>query len=960
MKTKRNCSKAVLGGLLLSLCLPCTLYPQHSDHAPNHTQGGYAEPDALPYADPKLGRENYRYRNALKNESRLYDFYRRQAKHYIDQTSVSDILPAFPGLDGGSYGHWGKNNDMGATDGRWDRLVIGPVLASIVQDEQKIIPKSLSIKLAGEEGLNVVFDSEYNQYRTVWHGGFLDFPEARWGIMGTPLIEGTRLISSQPNLPVAESIFRGYYVHDDQVVLSYEYDETPILELPFRNGTIPSPRFARVIEFPSGAAALQLPLVGSNNNIIKIINENAANLSNPNSQEHLQIYLDANAGFGSAILIAESGTLFLSIEAASPGSMLGLEFVRSAKPVIPNRVASESLRPSSYTNGGNSRWNAPSLRMPNILRRSEGPFSVDTLGVPLGNPFLSPMFLTGIDFFKNGNAAISTFFGDVWLVSDFLGQSPTTTWKRIATGLHHPLGLEIIDETIHVVGRDQVTALHDLNGDQEIDFYENIFNDFETHTGSHDFNTGLQKDDQGNFYFASAKNGVIKFSTDTNTSKVLADSIRNPNGIGVSPNGVVLTSTQEGEWTPASMIVEASQGGSYGWDFEENKETPDTPLVYIPRGVDNSSGGQLFVGDDRWGPFEGSFLGFSYGSCSYYLILKSEDGHGAVVPMPEEFLSGAHRARFNPVDSQLYVVGTQGWGTYAQYEGSFERVSRDKDQPVHIPNKFRVFTNGILVSFPDDKFVETQDVASQFFQQWNYRYSAGYGSPEYSVRHPQTVGHDAVKIASVTTLGDRSTLFFEIPELQAAMQSHLYFALETQSGAVVSGELFATALEVEQRFEVSEESAYPDQSPKLLGLADMVSKPVPSASEDNNEAEGREIVLKAVAGLLYDKNSFSVNAGELITIRLENTDTMPHNWILGKSGSYNRLGNLADALAADPGFADQGYVPTSPDIIAAIPTIAPGSSEITTFTAPSSPGTYPFLCTFPGHWRIMKGTLIVY
>ena len=40
-----------------------------------------------------------------------------------------------------------------------------------------------------------------------------------------------------------------------------------------------------------------------------------------------------------------------------------------------------------------------------------GPYLIDTIPVPLENPYGSPMFLTGLDFFPNGDAAVSTFYG---------------------------------------------------------------------------------------------------------------------------------------------------------------------------------------------------------------------------------------------------------------------------------------------------------------------------------------------------------------------------------------------------------------------------------------------------------------------------------------------------------------------------------------------------------------------
>ena len=72
-------------------------------------------------------------------------------------------------------------------------------------------------------------------------------------------------------------------------------------------------------------------------------------------------------------------------------------------------------------------------------------------------------------------------------------------------------------------------------------------------------------------------------------------------------------------------------------------QPPDLPLVYLPRGLDNSSGGQDRPDDGRWGPLQGQMLHFSFGTGTHFLVLREQvDGQpqGAVVPLPGEFLSG--------------------------------------------------------------------------------------------------------------------------------------------------------------------------------------------------------------------------------------------------------------------------------------------------------------------------------
>jgi azurin len=52
-------------------------------------------------------------------------------------------------------------------------------------------------------------------------------------------------------------------------------------------------------------------------------------------------------------------------------------------------------------------------------------------------------------------------------------------------------------------------------------------------------------------------------------------------------------------------------------------------------------------------------------------------------------------------------------------------------------------------------------------------------------------------------------------------------------------------------------------------------------------------------------------------------------------------------------------VPSIPQVIAATPLVNPDGTYRLRFTAPAQPGAYPFVCTFPGHWRVMNGVMQV-
>lgn len=122
----------------------------------------------------------------------------------------------------------------------------------------------------------------------------------------------------------------------------------------------------------------------------------------------------------------------------------------------------------------------------------------------------------------------------------------------------------------------------------------------------------------------------------------------------------------------------------------------------------------------------------------------------------------------------------------------------------------------------------------------------------------------------------------------------------------------------------------------------------------------RQITITAVAAQMrFDLTQFSVYAGEDVEIVFVNADEMPHNVLITAQGAMETVALQAEAMAATPdGFAKQ-FVPDSPLVLAATKLVGPGETARLRFTAPKDPGGYPFVCTFPGHWRTMNGTMNV-
>ena len=111
--------------------------------------------------------------------------------------------------------------------------------------------------------------------------------------------------------------------------------------------------------------------------------------------------------------------------------------------------------------------------------------------------------------------------------------------------------------------------------------------------------------------------------------------------------------------------------------------------------------------------------------------------------------------------------------------------------------------------------------------------------------------------------------------------------------------------------------------------------------------------------MLFNKDRIAAQAGKPVEIVFENSDIMPHNFVVTRPGALVEIGLLGESSATQPGALERNYVPQSDKILVASRLLAPRDSEKLSFTTPSRPGVYPYVCTYPGHWRRMYGAFYV-
>ena len=149
-----------------------------------------------------------------------------------------------------------------------------------------------------------------------------------------------------------------------------------------------------------------------------------------------------------------------------------------------------------------------------------------------------------------------------------------------------------------------------------------------------------------------------------------------------------------------------------------------------------------------------------------------------------------------------------------------------------------------------------------------------------------------------------------------------------------------------------------------MQLADGLLARVPTEKARPLRDRLREVTVRVVRiktveeEMRYDTAYFAVEAGRPVQILLDNEDLMPHNLVVTEPGQLRFV--AARGLEVGPaGSEGQAYVSNDPQVLFATDLVDANASERLTFTAPSEPGEYPYVCTFPRHWMRMYGVMVV-
>ncbi|MEM9282938.1 MAG: PVC-type heme-binding CxxCH protein [Verrucomicrobiota bacterium] len=260
----------------------------------------------------------------------------------------------------------------------------------------------------------------------------------------------------------------------------------------------------------------------------------------------------------------------------------------------------------------------------------------------------------------------------------------------------------------------------------------------------------------------------------------------------------------------------------------------------------------------------------------------------------------------------------------------------------------------LLASANDD----VRAAATKQLRYWYPQFDRG-GIPQLAASASDTSGLVRLQaMIGATYFGSAEALEAVAPVFEKPMGPHLKFASKSA--------LMSEAL----RCFWENDEAFSSRNPKFSEFYDGWAayeqlgsgKSRRSAKDSDFDSQKNLAVIEigcVPERMLYTRTEFTVKAGQPVKLIFSNPDATQHNLIISEPGSLEELGMAGNEMAKDPDGLKKGFVPESDKILHHTSLLDPNTSETLRFMAPKKPGVYPYLCTFPGHWIIMKGEMTV-
>ncbi len=405
--------------------------------------------------------------------------------------------------------------------------------------------------------------------------------------------------------------------------------------------------------------------------------------------------------------------------------------------------------------------------------------------------------VTGMDWFEDGRMVMTTwagresFDGAVEIVDGTVGEDADPsdiTTQVIATDMNEPQGVIIDDGDIIVSEKHQLSRLIDADGDGVYEDTEAIAT-WPSGGTYHEFAFGILMDDDHYYLNLSVaitpggsttepqhvdnRGTSVKIDKDTGELEYIAGGLRTPNGIGWGPEGEIFVNDNQGDWLPASKMVEIEPGGFYNHHTVPAGPFDDQPVVdpvlWLPHNeISNSPTNPVLMEE---GPFAGQmvFGDVTYGGLQRGFIEEIEgQKQGAVFRMSQGLESGVSRLAIGP-DGAFYVGGIGGGGNWEQpgkLPYGLQKLTPTSEDAMDIVS-MEITETGFDLTY-------TQPVADDVLanlderfevEQWSYNPTSQYGGPK---RNQETL-----TVTGATASADGRTISLDIDGLREDRVVHV-------------------------------------------------------------------------------------------------------------------------------------------------------------------------------------------
>jgi azurin len=476
-----------------------------------------------------------------------------------------------------------------------------------------------------------------------------------------------------------------------------------------------------------------------------------------------------------------------------------------------------------------------------------------------------------------------------------------------------------------------------------------------------------------------------------------ATGFRSPSSFGYNLEGDLFYSENQGDWVGTGHVTHVEKGDFVGnpkglkWSGEPGSgvtltvsDIPDTgepkyevakrvphlktPAVWFPHTIMGISTSAILVDSTRgaFGPFAGQlFVGDQGQSKIMRVYLEKVNGvyQGIVVPFREGFASGVFRQVWGK-DGSMYVGQTsRGWGATGRAPYALQRLVWTGKTPFE-PQKVEARPDGFEISFtmPVDR-AAAADPASYKVSRFTYKYHHIYGSP--------VINQAAHQIRSVVVSRDGRSARLVIDSLRQGYIHEIRMAgVKSESGAPLlhdfgyytvnqipgGAKLAVRSAPARQAAATTSAGASSNATTNAPAGAPLAKRQTTMPAQWAGKVD-QTVSVTAEEGLKFNVTNFTVKAGSRVKLDFANPSDMLHNLVIVRPGTATKVGE--DALKLGLDGMRLNYVPPTSDVVHYTKLLEPEKAESIYFEAPTTPGEYPYICSFPGHWVTMVGTMRV-